>query len=102
MISSSSYLSLLFSGTGWPSYYELFDRDHIIERIDPNLKGYTEIRCALTSIHIGHAFVDHPPPALERQLLNEGIIYEKFQFTRYCCNAASLRFVPLAEFLSDM
>ena len=98
-ISINMIVTRINSGTGWPSFYDVFDRDHIIEIIDPNLKGYTEIRCALTSIHIGHVFVDHPPPALERQLYNDGIVYERFQFVRYCCNAAALKFVPMSEFI---
>ncbi len=69
-----------------------------MEIIDPNLKGYTELKCAVTSIHLGHAFVDHPPPKLERELLMKGIVYPRFQFVRYCINAASLKFIPRSEF----
>ena len=82
------------SGTGWPSFYDLFDKDHVKEIISPDLKGYTEIKCVVDDLHLGHAFIDHPPPKLERELASQGIYYDKFQFIRYCVNAACLKFIP--------
>ena len=81
------------SGTGWASFYDVFDKDHVKELISPNYRGYTEIKCVIDDLHLGHAFIDHPPPALERDLASKGIYYEKFQFIRYCINAATLRFI---------
>ena len=66
------------SGTGWPSFFRPFDRDHVayvkdgthgMERI--------EIRCTRCGSHLGHVFEDGPAPT--------GL--------RYCLNSAALDFV---------
>jgi peptide-methionine (R)-S-oxide reductase len=85
------------SGTGWPSFFAVFDHTHIEEIISPDTPGYTEVRCARSLCHIGHAYPDKPPPALERSLKEKGIVFPKFCFVRYCVNAGALRFVPAAE-----
>lgn len=66
------------SGTGWPSFYEPYDPDHVKELIDETHGMIrVEIRCQRCDGHLGHVFDDGPPPT----------------YKRYCLNSLSLRFV---------
>ena len=67
------------SGTGWPSFYQPIDPDHIryLQDIGHGMIR-TEIRCRRCDGHLGHVFEDGPAPT--------GL--------RYCLNSVSLSFEP--------
>jgi peptide-methionine (R)-S-oxide reductase len=70
------------SGTGWPSFFQPFDREHVAEIADHS-HGMVrvEIRCKRCDAHLGHVFDDGPPPTHQR----------------YCLNSVSLSFVDAGQ-----
>lgn len=66
------------SGTGWPSFYESFAKEHV-EYLEDTSHGMrrVEIRCNRCTAHLGHVFPDGPKPTGQR----------------YCLNSVSLSFV---------
>ena len=73
------------SGTGWPSFFAPFDKDHVKNVVDRSHgMARTEIRCQRCDAHLGHVFDDGPAPTR----------------LRYCLNSVSMTFVddgqPLA------
>ena len=75
------------SGSGWPSFFEQFDKSAIKE-IEDNTLGMkrVEILCANCSGHLGHVFEDGP---------------KDLGGLRYCINSASLRFIHKDDMESE-
>lgn len=63
------------SGTGWPSFYDVFDATYVLE-VDDSSHGMTrtEIVCGRCNGHLGHVFDDGPKPTGLRYCVNGNIL----------------------------
>ncbi len=74
------------SGSGWPSFTRPLEPANIVTREDFQMGMLrTEVRSRHADSHLGHVFPDGPPPTN----------------TRYCINAAALRFIPVEDLVKQ-